>query len=344
MKKNKANLSGRKNILVTGGAGFIGSHLCEELVKDNNVICLDNLVTSSLENIRWLLQNPNFEFIKHNLNEPLDLNSLPELKKFEVGVFGLQEIYNLACPTSARKFDALAVETALANSVLIKNVLELAIANDAKLVHASSAVVYGPRESNNYITEDYHGSVKIDGPRSCYDEGKRFAEAMIATYRNFYKKPFRVARIFRTYGPRLALNDGQMISDFILSALDNKDLVIYGGANFATSLCYVDDVVDGLIKLMKSDLAQAVNFGSNVDTLLTEVAQKIIAMTNSSSQIIFQGALEFITPLPLPDIDLAKVSLGWYPLTTLAKGLEKTLEYTRANKRVLNELANEEES
>lgn len=342
MKKIKTNLSGRKNILVSGGAGFIGSHLCEELVKESNVICLDNLVTSSLENIRFLLQNPNFEFIKHNLNEPLDLKALPELKKFEVEVFGLQEIYNLACPTSAKKFDELVVETALANSVLIKNVLDLAIANDAKLVHASSAVVYGPRESNNYIAEDYHGSVLIDGPRSCYDEGKRFAEAMIATYRNFYKKPFKIARIFRTYGPRLMLNDGQMISDFILNALDNKDLVIYGGENFSTSLCYVDDIVDGLIKLMKSDVAQSINLGSNVDVLLKEVAEKIVAMTNSSSKIIYQGALEFITPLPLPDIDLAKVSLGWYPLTTLDKGLEKTLEYTRANKRVLNEIANGE--
>ncbi|MDP2586452.1 MAG: NAD-dependent epimerase/dehydratase family protein [Candidatus Komeilibacteria bacterium] len=342
MKKNKANLNGRKNILVTGGAGFIGSRLCEELVRENNVICLDSLITSSLENIRFLLQNPNFEFIKHDLNEPLDLKTLPELKKFEVEVFGIQEIYNLACPTSAKKFDELTVQTALANSILIKNVLDLALANDAKLVHASSAVVYGPRESNSYVNEAFHGSVKIDGPRSCYDEGKRFAEAMIATYRNFYKKPFKVARIFRTYGPRLALNDGQMISDFIFNALDNKDLVIYGTENFSTSLCYVDDVVDGLIKLMKSDMAQSVNLGSNVDVLLKDVAQKIIDLTGSTSQIIYQGALEFITPLPLPDIDLAKVSLGWYPLTTLDKGLEKTLEYTRANKRVLNELANGE--
>ncbi|MFA6304875.1 MAG: NAD-dependent epimerase/dehydratase family protein [Patescibacteria group bacterium] len=340
MKKINPILGKRKNILVAGGAGFIGSHLCEELVKENNVICLDNFSTGSLENIRFLLQNPNFEFIKHDLTETINLEDLPELQKFEIKIFGLSEIYNFACPTSAKKFDNLVIATVLANSLLVKNVLDLSLKYGAKLLHASSAVVYGPRESNNYVTEDAHGSVKIDGPRSCYDEGKRFAEAMITTYRNFYKKDFKIARIFRTYGPRLALNDGQMISDFILNALDGKDLVIYGPEDFSTSLCYVGDVVDGLLKLMKSDLNQPVNLGSNVDVLLKEVAEKIIALTGSSSKILYQGALEFITPLPLPDINLAKSHLGWYPLVTLDQGLAKTLEYTRANKRVLTESLN----
>ncbi|MCX6785497.1 MAG: GDP-mannose 4,6-dehydratase [Candidatus Komeilibacteria bacterium] len=336
----KKNSQGRKNILIVGGAGFIGSHLAEVLIKDNNVICLDNFVTSNMENIRWLLSNPHFEFIKHDLTVTLNLAELPELKKFQLPVFGLQEIYNLACPTSAKNFDKLTVETALANSVLVKNVLDLALKYKAKLLHASSAVVYGPRQSNNYVKEDYQGLVNFTGPRSCYDEGKRFAESLISTYRQFYKQDFKIARIFRTYGPRLALNDGQMISDFIFNALDNKDLVIYGDKNFSTALCYIDDLVDGLLKLMASSITEPVNFGSNVDTLLTEVAAKIIKLTGSGSKIVYQPSLDFITSLTLPDITLAKSHLGWYPLVSLDKGLEKTLEYTRANKQLLTSIIN----
>ncbi|HLC64074.1 MAG TPA: NAD-dependent epimerase/dehydratase family protein [Patescibacteria group bacterium] len=338
-KRIDSNGNRKKNILVTGGAGFIGSHLCERLVKDNNVICLDTFVTSQVENIRFLVQNKNFVFIKHDVSEPIDLESFPELKKFQLKVFGISEIYNLACPTSAKNFDKLVLETAKANSLAVKNVLDLAIKYQTKLVHASSAVVYGPRTSNNYVKEDYQGLIDFNSPRACYDEGKRFAETLITTYNNFYQKNFKIARIFRTYGPRLALNDGQMISDFILSALDNKDLVIYGSKDFSTSLCYVDDIVDGLISFMKSEIKGALNFGSNVDTLLNDVARKIIQQTSSQSKIVYKKSLDFITQLPLPDIRLAKAKLGWYPLTTLDKGLEKTLEYTRANKQLLTNLA-----
>lgn len=330
----------RKNILIVGGAGFIGSHLAEALIKDNNIICLDNFITSNMENIRFLLSSPNFEFIKHDLTQALDLEQLPELKKFQIKVFGIQEIYNLACPTSAKNFDKLVVETALANSVLVKNVLDLALKYEAKLLHASSAVVYGPRQSNNYIKEDFQGLVNFTGQRSCYDEGKRFAESLVTTYQRFYKKDFKIARIFRTYGPRLALNDGQMIPDFILNALDNKDLIIYGDKNFSTALCYIDDIIDGLTKLMESELTEPVNLGSNVDTLLTEVAERIIKITGSSSKIVYQKSLDFITSLTLPDITLAKAKLGWYPLTGLDKGLEESLEYTRANKQLLTGTVN----
>jgi len=344
MIKQKKAEGGKKNILVVGGAGFIGSHLCEELVKENNVICVDDFITSDVENIRFLMAKPNFAFIKHDIAEPLVLEEIRELEKFEVKVFGVQEIYNLACPTSARKFDSLVMKTLLTNSQGTKNVLDLAVKYDAQVVHASSAVVYGARVSNNYVPESFEGSADILSPRSCYDEGKRFAESMIATYNNFHHKNFKIARIFRTYGPRLMLNDGQMISDFILNALENKDLIIYGGEDFSTSLLYVSDVVDGLIKLMKSDFGGAINLGSEVDVLLKDVAKQIIVMTDSSSKVVYKENLPFITSLPLPDISQAKAVLGWYPVTTLEQGLKKTLEYTRANKALLTNSMNETNS
>jgi len=329
-----------KNVLVIGGAGFIGSHLCEQLVKDSNVICVDNFITSNPENLRLLMTNPQFAFIKHDLSLPLELNVFPELKKFQVEIFGVQEIYNLACPTSAKNFDNLRIETINANSLLVKNVLDLALKYQAQLVHASSAVVYGPRLNNAYVVESYEGLTSITGKRSCYDEGKRFAESMVTTYNDFYGKTFKIARIFRTYGPRLMLRDGQMISDFMFDALEGKDLVIYGDERWSTALCYIDDVVDGLLKLMASDLKGAINLGSNVDTPISQVAQMIIAMSNSSSKIVYQPPLEFITQLALPDITLAKSHLGWYPLTGLETGLKNTLDYTVANKQVLTAMYN----
>ena len=341
MIKQKQAEGGRKNILVVGGAGFIGSHLCEDLVKESNVICVDSFITSDVENIRFLMANPNFAFIKHDIVEPLILEDFQELGKFNVKVFGIQEIYNLSCPTSAKKFDSLIMDTLLTNSQGTKNVLDLAIKYEAQVVHASSAVVYGKRLSNNYVPESFEGSVDILSPRACYDEGKRFAESIVATYNNFYHKNFKIARIFRTYGPRLMLNDGQMISDFILNSLDNKDLIIYGDENFSTALVYVSDVVDGLIKLMKSDFKGAINLGSEVDVLLKDVAQQIITMSKSSSKIIYKERLPFITSLPLPDISQAKAILGWYPVTTLEQGLKKTLEYTRANKELLTNSLND---
>lgn len=330
----------RKNIIITGGAGFIGSHLCEELVKKNNIICVDNFITSSAENIRFLSQNPNFVFIKHNISEPFNLEQFPELKKFEIKIFGIQEIYNLACPTSAKNFDNLILDTLLANSRAVQNILDLAIKYETKFVHASSAVVYGPRLTKETVKENHFGPVNFISPRSCYDAGKQFAETMITTYNRHFKKSYKIARIFRTYGPRLALNDGQMICDFIINALNNEDLVIYGDQSFSTTLCYVSDIVDGLIKLMESDLTEPVNLGSDEDVLLNQVAETIIKMTNSNAKVIYKNRLEFITSLCLPNINLAKERLGWYPLINLKSGLEKTIEYATANKQILTSLMN----
>lgn len=333
-----ANLD-KKNVLVTGGAGFIGSYLCEKLIKTARVICLDNFTTGNVSNIDFLLQHPDFVFIRHDVCDPIDLETLPELDRFKIKFQGIQEIYHLACPTSAKGFDKFKAATLAANSLGMKNVLDLAAKYKAKLVHASSAVVYGQRRNDrDFFREDDLGCVDHLTPRGCYDEGKRFAETMVSTYRETNGLDAKIARIFRTYGPRERLFDGEMVPDFIIDALDNKDLIIYGDENFSTSLCYVDDVVSGLIKLMAapSDIGP-VNLGSNEDLKLLDVAQKIISMTASESKIIFEKPLLFMTTLGLPDTSKAKELLGWVPLVRLEDGLKKSVDYTQAYKPLLRQ-------
>ncbi len=327
----------QKNILVTGGAGFIGSFLCEELVKSAKVICVDNFVSGSQANIDQLLQNPNFIFLKHDLGQPLDLEAFPELERFKVKFQGIQEIYHLACPTSPKEFDQYKIATLEAHSVVMKYVLDLTVKYKAKVVNASSSVVYGPRpEENAFFVEEYLGAVDFLSPRACYDEGKRFSETMVVTYQQVHGIDAKNARIFRTYGPRMPLFHGHMIPDFITNALDGKDLIIYGDETFYTSLVYVTDVVEGLIKLMAApaDIG-AVNIGSDQDLKLVEVANMIIETTQSSSKVVFEEPLLFMTPLGLPDLTKVKERLGWIPIMTLAQGLKKTIEYTMANKTIL---------
>jgi UDP-glucuronate decarboxylase len=327
----------KNNVLVTGGAGFIGSHLCEKLIKNNRVICLDNFSTSSVSNIDFLLQHPDFAFLKHDICQPFDPEAFPELERFKIKFQGIQEIYHLACPTSAKDFDRFKAATLDANSVGMKNILDLAVRYKAKFVQASSSVVYGPRtESISVFKEDDTGCVNHLTPRSCYDEGKRFTETMVNTYREVHGLDVKIARIFRTYGPRERLFDGEMVPDFVIDAIDNKDLVIYGDENFSTALCYVDDIVSGLIKLMAApaDIGP-VNFGSNEDLKLVDVAQKIIEMTASESKIVFAEQLLFMTQLGLPDTGKARELLGWVPLVRLEDGLQKAIDYTRAYKPLL---------
>ncbi len=327
----------KKNILVTGGAGFIGSFLCEKLLLDGRVICVDNFVTSQESNIDPLLKNSDFEFIRHDFTVPFDPEAFPELARFKVKFQGLQEIYHLACPTSPKKFDQYKLQTLYANSIGVKNALDLAVRYHAKLVHASASVIYGPRPADNHpYREDELGTVNLLSPRACYDEGKRFAETMVETYRQVHSLEAKIARLFRVYGPRLPLFDGQMIPDFITNALDNKDLVIYGDETFKTSLVYVSDLVDGLIKLMSAppDIGP-VNLGSELDVLLVDVAQRIVEMTGSTSRITFAAPLLFMTQLGLPDISKAKDRLGWLPLVQLDEGLKRTIDYTIANKSLL---------
>ena len=323
----------KKNVLVTGGAGFIGSQLCDELVKTSKVICVDNFLSGDEKNIDHLLSDPNFEFIKHDVSQPFDLEELPELQKYKIQFQGIQEVYNLACPTSPKNFQDNKIDTIYANSYGVINSLEIAKKYDAKYLHFSSSVVYGPRRDDNpKLNESDIGQVDILSDRSCYDEGKRFAETIVKNYQNIYKLDAKIMRLFRVYGPRMKLDDGIMIPDLINSALDNEDLIIFGDENFTTSLCYINDVMDATFKLMDSDIKEPVNIGSDVELNLTKVAQAIIEKVSSKSKIRYENELLFMTPLALPNISLARNELGWMPIVNLDRGLDKTIDDLRASK------------
>ncbi|PJE76427.1 NAD-dependent dehydratase [Candidatus Uhrbacteria bacterium CG10_big_fil_rev_8_21_14_0_10_48_16] len=329
-----------QNILVTGGAGFIGSHLCEYLLKEGHrVICVDNLSTGDAKNIDTLLQNANFRFIRLDINMPFDLESFSELAPFKLPFQGIQQIYHLACPTSIKNFDQFKIQTLLSNSLGNYHILELAKKYRAKILLGSSSVVYGERKDGApLVEEEEKGIVDHLTPRACYDEGKRFSETMFETYRQVHSLEIRVARIFRTFGPRMPLFDGQLIPDFILHALDGKDLILYGGKGFKTSLAYITDVIDGLVRIMEAkEYAGPINLGSDVDLSLEEVANQIIAMTNSTSKVVEGENFVFLSELALPRIDRAK-ELGWFPLVRLEDGLRQTIEYMKANKLLLSSL------
>lgn len=324
----------KKIVVVTGGTGFIGSHLCEKLLETSYVLCIDNFITSEVANIQNILQNPDFVFIKHDLNEPLDLESIPELDRFKIDVHGIQEIYHLACPTSAKNFDQLRIQTLLANSVVMRNVLDLAVKYKARFMHASTSIVYGPRKENGEkFKETDLGIIDHASPRAMYDEGKKFAETACFTYSAVHGLDVRVARIFRTYGPKQRLNDGEMIPDFVLDALEGRDLVVYGDENFKTSLLYVTDLVDGMMRLMAlPENPGPVNFGGDKEVALAEVAQQIIQMTGSSSKVKFEPPLLFMAKQGIADTRKAVDELGWIPLVRLEDGLKKTIEYTQVTK------------
>jgi len=327
----------KKNVLVTGGAGFIGSHLCERLLKEANVICMDDFSNSSIHNIDHLLQYPDFEFLKYDVTKPIDLDSFVELEKFKVKFQGIQEIYHLACPTSPKNFEDLKINSLKANSNAMISTLDLAVHYRAKYVFASSSVVYGAaQEHQNIFSEGDAGIVDHLSPRGCYDEGKRFAETCVETYRQVYGLDGKIARVFTTYGPRMKLRDGLLIPDFILDALDGRDLVIYGDDTLVQSLCYISDTVDAFLRLMSSGPeVSLVNVGSEEVLKMSDIARMIIEMTGSSSQVTFEEPLEFLTKKGIPDLYLAKEELGWLPLVRLKDGLQRTIDYTIANKEIM---------
>ena len=324
-------------MLVAGGAGFIGSFLCDELVKDAKVICVDNFLTGNEQNIDHLLSNSNFVFINHDLSKPFQLTDFPELEKFKVEFQGVQEIYNLACPMSPRRFLDNRIATLDANSLAVKNLLELAVQHRARFLQASSSVVYGPRreeDRNLQVKESEIGLVDPVSPRSSYDEGKRFAEAMVANYREVYGLDTKIVRLFRTYGPRMELEDDQMVPDFINCALDGKDIEIFGNEGFGSSFCYIDDVIDGMTKMMKSALSGPINIGSDVDVRFKDIAEMIIKETGSSSKLVYKDNKLFMSELILPDIYRARNELMWMPVVTLENGIKKTVFSLQAHKRL----------
>lgn len=335
---NETPIFEKKNVLVTGGAGFLGSHLCERLLKEAKVICMDDLSNSNIQNIDHLLQYPDFEFIKYDVNEAIDLDQFAELDKFKVKFQGIQEIYHLACPTSPKNFEDLKIHSLWSNSRAMLNTLDLAVKFRAKFVFGSSSVVYGPPTNERKIfKETDEGRVNHLSPRGCYDEGKRFAETCVETYRQVYGLDAKIARIFSTFGPRMKLRDGLLIPDFIIDALEGRDLVIYGDETLEQSLCYVSDMVDGLVRLMKTGPElSVVNLGHDKIYQMSEIAEKIIEMTGSASRVRFENPLVFLTPKGIPDLNIAKNELGWLPLIKLEDGLKKTIDYTIANKEKLS--------
>lgn len=305
----------KKRILVTGGAGFMGSHLCERLLKDGNeVLCVDNFYTGRRGNIAQLLTNPYFEVLRHDICFPLYVE--------------VDEIYNLACPASPihYQFDPVqTIKTAVHGAI---NMLGLAKRLKIKILQASTSEVYGDPTVHPQ-PETYWGNVNPIGLRSCYDEGKRCAETLFFDYHRQHRIKIKVARIFNTYGPRMHPNDGRVISNFIIQALKGEDITIFGDGKQTRSFCYVDDMIDGLVKLMMSpdDFTGPLNLGNPTEVSILELAEKIKELTNSKSNIIFKPLPSDDPKRRRPDITLAKTRLGWRPMTPLEDGLKKTIEY-----------------
>jgi len=307
----------RKRVLVTGGAGFLGSHLCDRLVAEgNDVLCLDNFFTGTKDNIAHLLGKPGFEIIRHDLVEPIFLE--------------VDEIYNLACPASPIHYQHNPVKTIKTSVMGAIHMLGLAKRVRAKILQASTSEVYGdPRVHPQ--KEGYWGHVNPIGHRSCYDEGKRCAETLFFDYHRQNKVNIRVVRIFNTYGPRMHPNDGRVVSNFIIQALLNKDISIYGDGSQTRSFCYVDDLVEGLALMMNAsdEFVGPVNMGNPQETSILELAETIIRITGSRSRVVFEALPEDDPVRRCPDISLAQEKLGWEPGISLEEGLAKTIEYFR---------------
>lgn len=305
----------RKRILVTGGAGFLGSHLCKKLVDaDNDVICLDNFFTGDKKNIEALLKNPYFELIRHDVTFPISLE--------------VDEIYNLACPASPPHYQFDPVQTTKTSVLGAINMLGLANRCKAKILQASTSEVYGDPEVHPQ-PESYKGSVSTTGIRACYDEGKRCAETLFFDYYRQHGVQIKVMRIFNTYGPNMDLNDGRVVSNFIVQALKGEDITIYGDGSQSRSFCYVDDLIDGMVKLMNSpaDFTGPVNIGNPDEFTMLELAEKVIKLTASNSKITYQ-ALPQDDPLQRqPLINLAKEKLNWEPKINLEEGLKDSIKY-----------------
>ncbi len=305
-----------KQILITGGAGFLGSHLCERLLNDGSeVLCVDNFYTGCKNNILHLMNNPCFEVLRHDVTFPLYIE--------------VDEIYNLACPASPIHYQLDPVQTTKTTVHGAINMLGLAKRIKAKILQASTSEVYGDPEVHPQ-PEEYWGNVNPNGPRACYDEGKRCAETLFFDYHRQHGLGIKIARIFNTYGPRMALNDGRVVSNFIVQALKGEPLTVYGDGSQTRSFCYVDDLVDGLIRLM-DDTDQGftgpMNLGNPTESTILELTETVRELTGSKSEIVFNPLPENDPVRRCPDITLAKTKIGWEPSVSLKDGLIKTIDY-----------------
>jgi UDP-glucuronate decarboxylase len=306
-----------QRILVTGGAGFLGSHLCDRLIAEgHDVVCVDNFFTGSKENIRHLIGKAHFELVRHDITMPIYLE--------------VDRIYNLACPASPVHYQFNPIKTIKTNVMGAINALGIAKRVKARILQASTSEVYGDPEVHPQ-REDYWGRVNPIGIRSCYDEGKRAAECLMMDYRRQNKVDTKIVRIFNTYGPRMAMNDGRVVSNFIVQALRGEDLTVYGDGSQTRSFCYVDDLIEGMIRAMETpqDFAGPVNLGNPEEFTIHSLAETVIRMTGSRSRIASRPLPQDDPTQRRPDITLAKGKLGWEPKTPLEEGLTKTIAYFR---------------
>ena len=308
-----------KTVLITGGAGFIGSHLCEFLLnKGSKVICIDNLITGNKENIRHLLSNKNFIFINHDVSKHIKIDEK------------IDYVMHFASPASPVDYQKIPIQTLKAGSLGTHNTLGLALAKKAKYILASTSEVYGDPQVNPQ-KEDYWGNVNPVGPRGCYDEAKRFAEALVMAYRRIHKLDVRIARIFNTYGPRMRKDDGRVVPNFINQALTDKPITVYGSGKQTRSFCYITDMIEGIYKLMISNINEPVNLGNPEEHTIIEFANLIKEITRSKSKIAFKGLPVDDPHVRCPDINKAKKELGWELKVNLREGLQKTIEWFKKN-------------
>ena len=304
-----------KRVLITGGAGFLGSHLCERLLAVGcHVVCVDNLSTSKIENVKCFFTNPNFKFILHDIIEPLHVE--------------VEQIYNLACPASPVHYQLDPIKTLKTCFLGVMNMLELAKKLNARILHASTSEIYGDPDVHPQ-PEDYRGSVNPIGIRACYDEGKRSAETLCFDYHRRHDIDIKIIRVFNTYGPRMAAWDGRVVSNFIVQALGNNDITVYGTGSQTRSFCYVDDLIDGIIRMMNSrdGFTGPVNLGNPYEFTVLELANLVIGLTGSASKIAHKPLPQDDPAQRRPVIDLAKTELDWKPRIQLETGLKKTIEY-----------------
>lgn len=331
----KTAIFDKKNILVIGGAGFVGSHLCDELIKESKVICVDNFLTGDESNISHLLQNQNFKLVNHNIIKPFDLAKSVNSDIFKLEFQGIQEIYFVASPASPYLYNKYPVETLRINSLGLNRALSLAKKYKSKFLYASGAAIYGNDFGKKPVSEKEIGVFDLFSSRGVYAEALRFAENMIYNYSKKYDLDAKIVRIFNAYGPRMSLNDGRMVTEIVKYALMEKNIAVYGKKNDIGTYLYIDDLIQGLVKMMDSDQAGPINLGSEWKITFSDMIKEILSLTQSKSTVEYKKPTSLMNKQPLPNISLAKEKLGWFPIILLSEGLKETIDYLTAQMDIL---------